>query len=538
MPNLAVAVFSHGDPRFANQFSAAISVLLPESVIVQYQLAGTSNLPEKLNSYDVAVVIATAEFQLSDFFSEFLDVLRPQVPILVVSNSLTGRLMEESLPMANLSAWGGDPSDSRVLNVAKYLQEFTSASESEISSSGTDLSGSRNINSLLLSKVKDLGFSPRTLRIFRNDNVIYLGDVVQRTEAEWLRTPNFGRKSLNETKEILSGMNLRLGMDIPGWPPEDIDRELQRITAAKRVTEIRQERLGATFEATTEFFVVNPSGSSSDQAVAEEPVTQQLHTEVLRKARQFASVARRLDNQTGWQGISGLCDRLIASLNRYTDEIPSILGSLYSAALEIGSFYELDGAIKRGDETYAVPLDAEVRRPLEDLLRSLAPWLRRFPSIKAMDDEAGQFLLPPGNLETPKALINAADQTNLIPEEDAEALSALLDAANRGEFQGSKAGHRGLLSARNMVVAVITLFGGLVLDNYGGKSVLIGKAGSFLSRAEREISELVADLPNDLRAAIELVIRDHRASPKLPSQEPPPGRVDRKAAKGDKQKQP
>ncbi len=56
----------------------------------------------------------------------------------------------------------------------------------------------------------------------KNDNIIYIGDLVQKSESEMLRTPNFGRKSLNEIKEVLTTMSLYLGMEVPNWPPENI----------------------------------------------------------------------------------------------------------------------------------------------------------------------------------------------------------------------------------------------------------------------------------------------------------------------------
>ncbi|MDO9427952.1 MAG: DNA-directed RNA polymerase subunit alpha C-terminal domain-containing protein, partial [Methylobacterium sp.] len=52
-------------------------------------------------------------------------------------------------------------------------------------------------------------------------NIVYIGDLIQKSEGEMLRTPNFGRKSLNEIKEVLAAMGLHLGMDIPGRPPEN-----------------------------------------------------------------------------------------------------------------------------------------------------------------------------------------------------------------------------------------------------------------------------------------------------------------------------
>ncbi|EQB11563.1 DNA-directed RNA polymerase subunit alpha [Sphingobium quisquiliarum P25] len=90
-------------------------------------------------------------------------------------------------------------------------------------------SDTNQINRYLLKKVDELELSVRSANCLKNDNIIYIGDLVQKTEAEMLRTPNFGRKSLNEIKEVLSSMGLRLGMDIPGWPPENIEEMAKKL---------------------------------------------------------------------------------------------------------------------------------------------------------------------------------------------------------------------------------------------------------------------------------------------------------------------
>ncbi len=84
-------------------------------------------------------------------------------------------------------------------------------------------------NRNLLRKVDELELSVRSANCLKNDNIIYIGDLVQKTEAEMLRTPNFGRKSLNEIKEVLAGMGLHLGMEIPGWPPDNIEEMAKRL---------------------------------------------------------------------------------------------------------------------------------------------------------------------------------------------------------------------------------------------------------------------------------------------------------------------
>ena len=87
-------------------------------------------------------------------------------------------------------------------------------------------------NSALLKKVDELELSVRSANCLKNDNIVYIGDLILKSENEMLRTPNFGRKSLNEIKEVLVEMGLSLGMDVPTWPPENVD-ELARKASDK-----------------------------------------------------------------------------------------------------------------------------------------------------------------------------------------------------------------------------------------------------------------------------------------------------------------
>ena len=110
----------------------------------------------------------------------------------------------------------------------------TSCSCSSISRSrGTrvekEIAGELPFNKNLLRKVDELELSVRSANCLKNDNIVYIGDLVQKTEAEMLRTPNFGRKSLNEIKEVLANMGLHLGMEIPNWPPENIEELAKRV---------------------------------------------------------------------------------------------------------------------------------------------------------------------------------------------------------------------------------------------------------------------------------------------------------------------
>ena len=84
-------------------------------------------------------------------------------------------------------------------------------------------------NKNLLRKVEELELSVRSANCLKNDNIVYIGDLVQKSENDMLRTPNFGRKSLNEIKEVLANMGLHLGMQTEGWPPENIEELVKKV---------------------------------------------------------------------------------------------------------------------------------------------------------------------------------------------------------------------------------------------------------------------------------------------------------------------
>ncbi len=85
-----------------------------------------------------------------------------------------------------------------------------------------------SFNAALLKKVDELELSVRSANCLKNDNIVYIGDLIQKSESEMLRTPNFGRKSLNEIKEVLAAMGLHLGMEVQSWPPDNIEELAKR----------------------------------------------------------------------------------------------------------------------------------------------------------------------------------------------------------------------------------------------------------------------------------------------------------------------
>ncbi len=143
-----------------------------------------------------------------------------------VDNTRVGQVTDYDKLSMTLETNGAVTPDDAVALAARILQDqlqvFINFEEPTVESREAEAS-ELPFNRNLLRKVDELELSVRSANCLKNDNIVYIGDLVQKTEAEMLRTPNFGRKSLNEIKEVLAQMGLHLGMEIPNWPPENIE---------------------------------------------------------------------------------------------------------------------------------------------------------------------------------------------------------------------------------------------------------------------------------------------------------------------------
>lgn len=148
-----------------------------------------------------------------------------------VEDSRVGSNTEYDKLLLTVETNGSLTPDLAVSLAAKVMQEqldiFSSFTEEENTDS-EEQEEALPFSTQLLKKVDHLELSVRSQNCLRNDNIVYIGDLVVKTEADMLRTPNFGRKSLNELKEVLESMGLRFGMSVPEWPPENVEELAKR----------------------------------------------------------------------------------------------------------------------------------------------------------------------------------------------------------------------------------------------------------------------------------------------------------------------
>ena len=149
-----------------------------------------------------------------------------------VDNTRVGRDTDYDRLSLTVETNGAITPDDSVALAARILQDqlqtFITFDEPK-AAAVEEVVGDVPFNKNLLRKVDELELSVRSANCLKNDNIVYIGDLVQKSEAEMLRTPNFGRKSLNEIKEVLTIMGLHLGMEIPSWPPENIEEMAKKL---------------------------------------------------------------------------------------------------------------------------------------------------------------------------------------------------------------------------------------------------------------------------------------------------------------------
>lgn len=251
-------------------------------------------------------------------------------------------------------------------------------------------------------------------------------------------------------------------------------------------------------------------------AAAAEPLSKDLHEALKSKARAFANIAPKLDNQLGWTGIGRSARRFSALIDCDTSEVPKKLGQIWNELVALGSFLDLDNTVRAAPDSFASPLDPEALRPLKDLIRTGGPWLRLFPTARRLDDESGSFLTRKNLLDPSYDIFRRAGGDNLLRPEDVEAIKDLVDAARRGDFQGDKARARAVFSAKNLVTAVCAFYVGAMNNDFATHSVLAQRGASLMLEAESSVMTLFSDSPDDIRQALRLLLDNLPTAPTLP----------------------
>lgn len=207
-----------------------VEIINPDQVIAHLVKGGNLDMQitvEKGRGYIPATLRRTAEKE-SQVGSILLDASFS--PIKKVSYAVENARVEQRTDLDKLlidieTNGSVDPEETIRYAARVLVDQLSVFAELETTPLPKEQPKTPQIDPILLRPVDDLELTVRSANCLKVENIYYIGDLIQRTEAELLRTPNLGRKSLNEIKEVLATRNLSLGMKIENWPPANLENQ-------------------------------------------------------------------------------------------------------------------------------------------------------------------------------------------------------------------------------------------------------------------------------------------------------------------------
>jgi Leucine-rich repeat (LRR) protein len=247
------------------------------------------------------------------------------------------------------------------------------------------------------------------------------------------------KRNPERTIAVLTYLNAKQGV-----PSSKLKMTEPSFNWVEIVERVEQDPLGVRFEPSEEHFEIADSGNISDQEATADSTIRQLHEQVRVKSSELASRAERLANRPDWQALTGASGRFNELVKGDIESIAQQIGLVWGELVSLGSFLEQDDTLRKVPEIFASPLDADIRRPLADLLQTAGPWLRRFPTARQLDSEHATFKAPRESVDPARDIIDFASAEALIQENDADILDAALRAGERKTIQSVKAGSWGV----------------------------------------------------------------------------------------------
>jgi TIR domain len=324
-------------------------------------------------------------------------------------------------------------------------------------------------------------------------------------------------------------------------------RDARKRTVASTIGRAKPRPGGATWVARGRQLVMEHGARRSDAHAAEDPLQQQLQTDICEMSARLAeAISQRPTNALLISKVAATVTTLSALLNCNSDQLPDRLSRIYRHSLVLGELLDVDMAI-RADNSDA-PLDADIRGELSVLVRTTAPWLRGFPSVAALDDKARKLLFEADLVVPALGLLQCAQNYQVIPAEDGSDVVLALSASHTSEFRGVQPGYQGRKAATlavgdtlNLVLAAVSQVGAAqsgIAARSADEEVLARNLAATLLVARVHVAALAATMQPDLRYAVNAVIEEVELSqtaaslsvPSLPPEFPNEAETTQKSA--------
>ncbi|MGE4045129.1 MAG: leucine-rich repeat domain-containing protein [Acetobacteraceae bacterium] len=272
---------------------------------------------------------------------------------------------------------------------------------------------------------------------------------------------------------------------------------------------MQPERPGPVVIERMERLDLDLAGDEGDIAATRNAITRQLHTPNRRKAEELVEMLARAGNRLdpSWDRFVVAARDLAGALDRSIEDIPANLGTVWEASVRCASFLLRDKRLREAGSRDPEPLPDDIHELFDDLVGSVAPWVRRFPTARDLDDDRGSFLTRRDLFEPAARVIQHAVQADLLTPAAGHVLCGSVETA-RGDdpVQAAKAGTFAMKGARGLVTRAASytagFLAGAMASGYANESPLMRRIGRFLAGAESDAVALVADLPGDLRHGV------------------------------------
>lgn len=252
------------------------------------------------------------------------------------------------------------------------------------------------------------------------------------------------------------------------------------------------------------------AGDAGDIAATNNLITRQLHPPNRQKALDLVKLLIKADNllDSSWDKFVSAAEDLAAALDRPVEDIPAHLGTVWEASVRFASFLLKDKRLREVGSTDPEPLPNDIHDAFDDLVGSVAPWIRRFPSARELDDDRGSFLTRSELFAPSVRVIRNAIAADLLTPASAQMLTGGIETAERDDtVQAAKAGTFTMKAARGLLTRGASyaagFLAGAVASAYATESPLMQRIGRFLAGVEADGIALVADMPRDIRHGME-----------------------------------
>jgi hypothetical protein len=271
-----------------------------------------------------------------------------------------------------------------------------------------------------------------------------------------------------------------------------------------------------TVAADNDRFVHDPAAEPSDEAAAAFPLQQQLQNAIRRMAAELAEMTAvrrdRFGNYATWKRLPDVASAFHQLVEREPSEIPWHLGDAYGFMLELAGFLEADMRLQKDPMASDPPLDADIHRPLSTMVQTAAPWLRGYPTVARLDDEAGRLLARPQLFQNAQEFARVAQGRGVIGADDAGRIDALAQLARLSRDDlARKSGSHAVADVYNLMLAVAELAAAALAGALpAARAGLARRSGRALADAQQDVSALAEASQSDLRQALQALAAEGR----------------------------